>query len=60
MTMQILDTTDGRYKGRTFIDGDNPIHLASDVYFRYEKAVSISGVIKRYSSTSYVLDARRI
>ena len=60
MTMQVFDTTDGRYKGLTFIDGDNPIHLARDVEFRYEKAVAIPGGIKRYSSTSYVLDARRI
>jgi hypothetical protein len=58
--MQIIDTTDGRYKGMMFRDGDNPIHLAMDVDFRYERAVQLPGGIKRYISTSYVLDAKGV
>lgn len=58
--MQIVDTTDGRYKGLMFNDGDNPIRLARDVEFRYERTATLGSGIKRYISTNYVLDAKEV
>jgi len=57
--MQIIDTTDGRYKGFIFDKDDNPIQLSRDVFFRYDKTLS-TGKITRYSSANYVLDALEV
>ena len=57
--MQIIDTTDGRYKGLSFDKEDNPIQLSYDVFFRHDKTERIGNVI-RYSSANYVIDAMEV
>jgi len=58
MTLQITQTTDGKYVGNsiTFVDQSTPIEVGEDLEFQVEKVLDLGGGAWRFSNSNYIMD----